>query len=270
MTKQWTKWRVWRLRKDSWRGLDDNMIEEAPVSLIMAGEKAGVLMATPGLERELGAGFAMTMGWAKPDDPPAHAAWDAGTREVRLDVKGGHAFDPAVKALGGGPMGPSDAEPLQAEYAMELDTVLGFTSVLFKGQHLFDKTSASHAVALFDQTGRVRYVAEDAGRHNALDKAVGLAWLGGDLPGMRAAAFSGRMSLEMVLKAARAGIALMVSVSAPSGPAVRAALKLNVTLAGFARNRDLNVYTHPRRIRSQGKEMALGSNPGPVQDKQGE
>lgn len=61
MEKQWSNWRVWRLRRDDWHSLDDHMIEEAPVSLIMAGEKSAVLMATPGLEAELGAGFAMTM-----------------------------------------------------------------------------------------------------------------------------------------------------------------------------------------------------------------
>jgi FdhD protein len=242
------------------------MIEEAPVSLIMAGEKSAVLMATPGLETELGAGFAMTMGWARPDDPPPDVGWEPETRQVSLEVKGGQAFDPAVKAVGGGPLGPSQAEPVRGGYAMELEKVLGFTSVLFKGQELFEQTSATHAVALFDGSGKLRYVAEDAGRHNALDKAVGLAWLGGDLPAIKAAAFSGRMSLEMVLKAARAGFALMVSVSAPSGPAVRAAQELNVTLAGFARARDLNIYTHTRRIVHEGKPVMSGPEPGPLPD----
>ena len=252
------------MRRGEWQRVEDNMIEEDAVSLVVGGEVCAVLMATPGLERELGAGFAVTMGWVSPHAALAPTVWDPKTRRVELAIPRPRDFDPQVKAVGGGPMGPTRAEPLHAEFSMELETVLGFTSVLFEGQRLFAHTSATHAVALFDGSGRVMYVAEDAGRHNALDKAVGLAWLAKDLTRVRAAAFSGRMSLEMVLKAARAGLALLVSVSAPSGPAVRAARELNLTLAGFARKRDLNIYTHAGRIVQQGRPVMAAPGPGPA------
>ena len=187
-----------------------------------------------------------------------------GRRSAHLEAAGNKSPGLGIKAVGGGPLGPEQAEPLSDQYTLELEQVLGFTDTLLEGQTLFAQTSASHAVALFDGQGELRFLAEDAGRHNALDKAVGLAWLAGELQDMRAAAFSGRMSLEMVLKAARAGLALLVSVSAPSAPAVESAQRLGVTLAGFARKGGLNIYCHPERIVAGGGALDLTPKPGPA------
>ena len=266
MSAECTGWNIWSFRNGEWSVRADRMVEETPLRLVMAGQEAAVLMATPGHEVELAAGFAVTMGWVAPDAPPVPAKWDPGRAEVRLEVPGGRAFDPGIKAVGGGPLGPAEAQPLEARYTLELEQVLTFTERLMAGQKTFELTSATHAVALFDQEGGLKYLAEDAGRHNALDKAVGMAWLDGGLPEIRAAAFSGRMSLEMVLKAARAGLAVMVSVSAPSGPAVRSAMQLGVTLAGFARKSDLNIYCHPERIVNNAEPLGLTPRPGPLED----
>ena len=114
-------------------------------------------------------------------------------------------------------------------------------------QQVFEETGGSHAAALFDTAGLIS-VAEDLGRHNALDKAIGRVLIErGDSTGY-GAVLSSRLSLEMVLKAIRAGIELVLAVSAPTSLAIEVAERFGVTLCGFVRDDRATVYTHPRRI----------------------
>lgn len=118
------------------------------------------------------------------------------------------------------------------------------------GQELFAATGAAHAAAAFGvRDGRVALLREDIGRHNAVDKVVGRLLLDGGLPALYADAepmglwVSGRASFEMVQKAWAGGFVVVASVSAPSSLAVELAQQGGVALAGFARGRDLTVYT---------------------------
>jgi FdhD protein len=115
-------------------------------------------------------------------------------------------------------------------------------------QDTFELTGSSHAAALFDREGELVAWAEDIGRHNAMDKAIGKCLLAGRVPRGCGAVLSGRISLEIVTKAARAGIELIVSVSGVSSYAVTAAQRWNITLCGFVRQGKVNIYTHPARI----------------------
>lgn len=115
-------------------------------------------------------------------------------------------------------------------------------------QKIFRATGGSHAAAVFTSDSQIVSFAEDLGRHNALDKAIGKCLLSRlALKGL-AVALSGRVSLEMVFKAARAGIEVIVAVSAPSSLAIEAAQRANITLCGFVRIGRANIYTHPERI----------------------
>ena len=135
-----------------------------------------------------------------------------------------------------------DAEPIAfALVSQALDE-------LSSHQPLREMTRASHAAALFDGTGTLLSVAEDAGRHNALDKAVGMLFLKKQLPDAHFLVLSSRISYEMVQKAARAGIAIIAAVSRPTALAVELAEGLGITLCSLARNDGLFVYTHPDRI----------------------
>ncbi len=117
------------------------------------------------------------------------------------------------------------------------------------GQLIFQETGGSHAAAIFDNSGQVLAVAEDLGRHNALDKAIGTVLLErGDLSTC-GVVLSSRLSLEMVLKAVRAGLEIMLAVSAPTSLAIEVANKFGITLCGFVRGNRATVYTHPGRIR---------------------
>ncbi len=115
-------------------------------------------------------------------------------------------------------------------------------------QPLRDMTRACHAAALFDGDGTLLSVAEDVGRHNALDKAVGMLFLKNQLSGAHFLVLSSRISYEMVQKAARAGIAIIAAVSRPTALAVELAHDLNMTLCSLSREDGLFIYTHPERI----------------------
>jgi FdhD protein len=115
-------------------------------------------------------------------------------------------------------------------------------------QQIFQQTGGSHAAAVFDESGKILAVAEDLGRHNALDKAIGMVLLQrGNVSGC-GVVLSSRLSLEMVLKAVRTGLQMMLAVSAPTSLAIEVADKFGVTLCGFVREQRATVYTHPQRV----------------------
>ncbi|MBW2528559.1 MAG: formate dehydrogenase accessory sulfurtransferase FdhD [Deltaproteobacteria bacterium] len=120
---------------------------------------------------------------------------------------------------------------------------------LRKHQALFRSTGGTHAVGLFDAEGTILCAAEDTGRHNALDKAIGKELLAGRSPAGLGAVLSGRVSLEMVGKCARAGIEIITAVSAPTSLAIEVAERCSITLCAFVRETRATVFTHPHRVR---------------------
>jgi FdhD protein len=113
---------------------------------------------------------------------------------------------------------------------------------------LFTRTGGTHAAGIFTVTGELLAIGEDIGRHNAFDKAMGQCVLRGVPTAGRAAVLSGRVSVELVAKAARAGLELIAAVSAPSSLAIQVAERCQVTLCGFVREKRATVYTRPQRI----------------------
>ncbi len=115
-------------------------------------------------------------------------------------------------------------------------------------QELFQRTGGTHAAGILSAKGELIALGEDIGRHNALDKAIGRCILGKRPTDGCGLVLSGRVSVELIVKAARAGIELVAAVSAPSSLAIDAAKRCNITLCGFVRDTRATVYTHPHRI----------------------
>ncbi len=135
------------------------------------------------------------------------------------------------------PPGPIVARTLAAELPSRLE------------QPTFRSTGGLHATGLFEADGTPVFTREDVGRHNAMDKVIGRALLDGLVPlGERILCVSGRLSFELVQKAAVAGAPILIGVSAPSSLAISLAEDRGLTLCGFARGARVNVYTHPHRI----------------------
>lgn len=129
------------------------------------------------------------------------------------------------------------------------EILVGLPDVLRKAQPTFDRTGGLHAVGLFDAQGEMKVVREDIGRHNAVDKVVGHCVLDHSVPlTEHGLLVSGRVSFEIIQKAAIAGIAFVAAVGAPSNLAVETAERFGITLAGFVRDGKANVYTHEHRV----------------------
>ncbi len=141
------------------------------------------------------------------------------------------------------------ATRIGASGRIELSVLLSLPNVMRKQQSKFGDTGGVHAAALFDFSGNLQDIAEDVGRHNALDKLVGRSLLAGRLPlKEHIVLLSGRASFELVQKALRAGVAVLAAIGAPSSLAVNLALASGLTLAGFVRSTHCNVYSNPQRL----------------------
>jgi FdhD protein len=138
--------------------------------------------------------------------------------------------------------------PVVSALTVTASALLDLMGRMYQEQIVFQETGGTHGVALATPEGAFFLLAEDVGRHNAMDKVIGRALLQRRDLSRVVALLSGRISFEMALKASRAGIPILAAISAPTSMALNLAQELNLTLVGFARNRRLNIYTHPHRL----------------------
>ncbi len=237
-------------------GEEDYVAVEEPLEIRVDGAPLAVTMRTPGHDEELALGFLYTEGLI---DGPRNAGPTADFAVNTVEVEGPLTRDPGARrfyttsSCGVCGKGALEEVAVHAEPATsgpELDRELLATLPDKLRQPTFERTGGLHATGLFDPSGELLLVREDVGRHNAMDKVVGRAVLDGLTPLRdRVLCVSGRLSFELVQKAAVAGAPVLVGVSAPSSLAVSLAADRGMTLAGFARRGEVNVYTGAERVR---------------------
>jgi FdhD protein len=244
------------VRLPSGRTEQDRLAVEEPLEIRIGGAPVAVTMRTPGHDEELALGFCLSEGLRPrgarlPDDLAANT--------VDVDAPG---FDASRLArsfytssscgvCGKGALEAVAVEAPYCESGLRVDGALLATlpDRLRTAQPTFGATGGLHATGLFTAAGELLVAREDVGRHNAMDKVVGWAFGRGLLPLAESVlCVSGRLSFELVQKAAVAGAPVVVAVGAPSTLAVELALDRGVTLCGFVRDGRLTVYAHAERV----------------------
>jgi FdhD protein len=234
----------------------DRVAVEEPLEIRIGGKPVAVTMRTPGHDEELALGFCLSEGLRPkgarlPDDLAANTVdvdapgFDAARlqRSFYTTSSCGVCGKGALEAIA------VEAPRVESDLHVPFALVTGLPDRLREAQATFAVTGGLHATGLFSGEGELLCVREDVGRHNALDKVVGWAFGAGLLPlAQSVLCVSGRLSFELVQKAAVAGCPVLVAVGAPSSLAVELATDRGITLCGFVRGGSANVYTEPWRI----------------------
>jgi FdhD protein len=234
----------------------DVVAVEEPLEIRIGGVPVAVTMRTPGHDEELALGFCLSEG-LRPRDARVPDDLAVNTIDVEApDADVGSLQRSFYTSSSCGVCGKGaleavavEAARVESDLAVDAALVAQLPDRLREAQAAFEATGGLHATGLFSGEGVLLCVREDVGRHNALDKVVGRAFLDGLLPLSRSIlCVSGRLSFELVQKAAVAGCPILVAVGAPSSLAVELAADRGITLCGFVRGGSLNVYTEPWRI----------------------
>jgi FdhD protein len=235
----------------------DEIAVEEPLEIRVDGRPIAVTMRTPGHDEELALGFLRSEGIAAVS---AHPTVDLAANVIDVEVEGHVDFDRLARnfytssscgVCGKGALEAVavEAPRVESELVVPAELVAVLPDRLREAQPTFAATGGLHATGLFSSEGELLVVREDVGRHNAMDKVVGWAFGEGLLPlSDTVLCVSGRLSFELVQKAAVAGCPVVVAVGAPSTLAVDLARDRGVTLCGFVRGGRVNVYSEPQRI----------------------
>jgi FdhD protein len=236
-------------------GIEDEVAVEEPLEIRVDGAPLAVTMRTPGHDEELAVGFLHGEGLV--DTAPALHA-DPELAANRVDVAGPLLRDPGARSFyttsSCGVCGKGALEEVAVDAPLLPDGPRVPRPVLAAlpgrlRQPEFARTGGLHATGLFEPDGELVYAREDVGRHNAMDKVIGRALMDGLLPlHDRLMCVSGRLSFELVQKAAVAGAPVLVGVGAPTSLAVSLAGDRGMTLCGFARAGRVNVYAGAERV----------------------
>lgn len=249
----------------------DEVAIEEPLEIRIDGSAIATTMRTPGHDDELAAGFLLSEAIAR-DRGDLRALAASAENAINVDLAPGVKFTPATAQRFGtissscGLCGKTSIESIQQRFPpiepgsvrIAEETLLVLPDKLRAAQSNFARTGGIHAAGIFDFNGNALIVREDIGRHNAVDKAIGRAFLDGLLPlSEHVLMVSGRSSLEIVQKALAGRIAIVAAVSAPSSLAINFARECGQTLIGFLRPPTFNVYSHIERIAFDDPNSAL-------------
>ena len=255
--------RIIRRKKDgSLEYLRDDLTIEEPLEIRIGNKTLATTMRTPGHDDELAAGFVVSEAIVRDRSAIAEISANGDNRVVVSLAEGVNVKLNTAQRFGTissscGLCGKTSIDEIRQNFPaitsatvrIDIETLLSLPEKLRKAQSDFARTGGIHAAGIFDLNCTTKIVREDIGRHNAVDKAIGRAFLDRQLPLNRSIILvSGRASFEIVQKALSAGIPIVASVSAPSTLAVNFARESNQTLVGFLRPPSFNIYAHIERV----------------------
>ena len=248
--------------------LPDLVVTEEPLEIRLRGKSIAITMRTPGHDDELTAGFLFSENILKLrtdlvevaycHDTPAESRGNI----INVFISPKCPFQPSqferhfFTSSSCGVCGRAAIEQIQSHHPPLQEDVVKFPAAILnqlpdqlrRAQNTFEKTGGAHGAALFDATGKLMVSREDVGRHNAVDKVLGHAFLN-ELPTTNSVLLvSGRVSFEITQKALAGRIPLIAAISAPSSLAVQCADENNQTLVAFLRENSMNIYTGAQRI----------------------
>ena len=248
--------------------LHDDLTVEEPLEIRIGRKTVATTMRTPGSDEELAAGFLVSEGIIQTPEQIASFSRPAAARNrdniiittltegTQVKLNSAQRFGTISSSCG--ICGKESIGAIRQNFAViesakdiriDVETLLLLPSLLREGQSDFARTGGIHAAGVFGLDGTSRFIREDIGRHNAVDKVIGRAFLNRELPLKRCILLvSGRASFEIMQKALSAGIPIVASVSAPSTLAMEFARECNQTLVGFLRPPSFNIYSHTERI----------------------
>jgi FdhD protein len=256
-----------------WRGgtsseRSEKLAVEEPLEIRLAGRRFTLTMRTPGHDEELAAGFLFAEGFINDASELGEVRRVRGRKgapepnaiDVILNVPAdglrARLKRNFVMSSSCGVCGKTSIDSIRRRVSAPADsarvapaTLLALSEKLRDGQRVFAATGGLHGAAIFLLDGTMLAIREDVGRHNAVDKLIGYALTNAMVPLSRHLMMvSGRLSFEIVQKAAAAGVPILAAVSAPSSLAVELADEIGTTLVGFLRDGSFNIYTRPDRI----------------------
>lgn len=249
-----------RLRGNNREKIEDEIVIEAPVTIYLNGNELVTLLCTPEKIDRLALGFLRSEGILTTIDDLASMRTHEEKGLVEIDLKGesvslekfygkrtitsgcgkGTVFFNVIDSL--------RSKPLTGKMEVDSGKIQNMMNEMQQRAELFKLTGGVHSAALADNE-KIILFCEDIGRHNAVDKIIGECLIGGISTAAKCFILSGRISSEILLKAAKLKIEIIVSRAAPTSLSIDLAQKLNITLVGFVRGQRMNIYTHHWRVK---------------------
>jgi FdhD protein len=275
-------WTFWQLDDSGQKQVAGGVVMEEPLEIRLDGRAVAVLMRTPGMEKELAAGFLLSEGWLSgvkdivlvrhcggPAPAASREALDAdlltGSRNVVETTSTSPDANARRSAVGdvvqlirsgcgrtGGGVLAENLPHLDARVHVDRQVLTHLVGQITRRQDVYRAAGGIHAAAVLDAGGQVLALGEDIGRHNAMDKALGYCLLRGIPLDDKLVLTTGRASYDMVAKGARVGVPILASLSSPTSLAVELAEAVGCTLLGYLRGRSIRIYTHAWRITGVG------------------
>jgi FdhD protein len=253
--------KIIKITKGKAQSFQDQIVEESPLSIFLNDQKIVTLMSTPADQKFLALGFLFSEGLIAEKDDLEKVLFNSSKNEVRVFSRKGRRIPKGSLSLGRLTSGCGKGKSLQdlkkidplsdvlinLEFSISTHEIEKLIGEFEKRSSVFRSTGGTHSAALADKE-KILLFNEDIGRHNAIDKVLGESLFKRIPLYDKILISSGRVSSDILSKAWRAKISLMVSRSAATSLAIELALKLGITIVGFARGRRMNVYSYPVRV----------------------